>query len=313
VLLTPQKTGGLGPDQSDSIKIVTTMNFLGDFAEALTGSRGEVHVIITGDTDPHHYEPKPSDLTKLSESDLIIGLGEEEFDEWLINFLQDNSEFNDKVIYAANSSVLQYDPIIEENNPHFWLSPANAKILTENIANELIARELMDETIVEMNMDNYFILLDNLLVTIADKQNILSGTKVVVDHPAFFYLLELLQIERVGVLEEQEGIEPSPKHIQELSDNMKEQNIKLIVANILQEGPDVHELARNTGAKIAWMSPIPFDDADDYVSLILYNLDALDNLKDPTTQDALSTLDFIYFVNILLIPVILRKWKKSLY
>ena len=141
---------------SHDVKITTTMNYLGNFAKALLREHGNVESIISGSIDPHFFEPSASDLINLQEADVILAIGHEQIDQWLTDFIQDNPNLAPKVFNVINlETILEYDPIIETENPHFWLSPINALIMVENIKNHFEDLDLLESEILDTNFALY--------------------------------------------------------------------------------------------------------------------------------------------------------------
>ena len=127
--------------------------------------------------------------------------------------------------------------------------------------------------------------LTNLLVNIeSNKTSYFDGLKVVVSHPAFYYLFDLLGIERIASIEIHSGGEPGQSTILEIINLMKEENCTIIVTSPQHSDKDALEIARATGAKFAEMSAIPgiFENFQvvDYISMIEYCMDALRNPVD---------------------------------
>ncbi len=272
--------------QSDKLLIVGTMTFLADVAKGILLENAETKGIIGSGVDPHVFEPSASDIQALTDADLIIASGIEELDEWLTEFIEDNPSFQDKLVYAFNESDLVHDPLINAPNPHYWLSIDNLKIVATNIAEAVNQNnpEFLDET----GLSNYMRKLNQTWDTITEAKEILKGKKVVVDHPAFFYLLTDLEMNRKGVLEEKEGVDPSPAHIEQLVTLMKEENITQIVASQIQAGSDVLELAERTGANISYLDVFPQSlDGNGMIELFNSNLGALKNpIKHTSTNEA---------------------------
>ncbi|MFV2016269.1 MAG: metal ABC transporter substrate-binding protein, partial [Candidatus Heimdallarchaeota archaeon] len=281
---------------SHDVNISATMNYLGDFAEALLGEHGVVQSIVSGSVDPHTFEPSASDLINLQEADVILAIGYDPIDGWLTDFLEDNPDLQSKVFNVIDlEATLEYDPIIDSISSHFWLSPINALTMVENIKNRFVELQLVDKEIIDSNYLDYKTQLQKLITEIELQASTFNGTKIIVDHPAFFYFLNLLGFERMGAIEEREGVDPSPLHIQELRNLMKTENIGLIVASKTQAGSDVEELAVSTGAKIAYLTPLPgIEGAENYVKMIRYNLNALKNPQEANSQESLP-LDLTLF------------------
>ncbi len=72
---------GCGQDDPDegggeaALSVVATTTQLADFATEVGGERVEVHRILDPNTDPHDYEPRPSDARALADADVILRSG----------------------------------------------------------------------------------------------------------------------------------------------------------------------------------------------------------------------------------------------
>jgi len=127
---------------------------------------------------------------------------------------------------------------------------------------------------------------------------------VVVHHPSFFYLLDLLEVERVGVIEEKEGSEPSAQHIQEITSLMIEQNIKTIIAQPQIEEELVLQMARDTGASIAKLTPLlGVNGLTTYIAMIEYDIYALQNPEE--IESSQSTILALIISGSILVAVVI--------
>ena len=68
------KSADKGPAER-SLKIVTTLFPLYDFAKQVGGERSNVSLLLPPGVEPHSFEPKPGDILKLESADLFIYTG----------------------------------------------------------------------------------------------------------------------------------------------------------------------------------------------------------------------------------------------
>ncbi len=304
---------GFGPvfgsqDQSNTIlqtktKVVTTLSILEDFAKNLIGNSAEVISLVTGMEDPHSYEPTSSDLLALSNADLIVAMGVPRLESWLTSYLEDNPKVSSKVIFAGNITTMgKTDPLLGEVNDHIWMDPNNALEMTSNIAKGLVSIAGMDNETISSNFALFRNQIDSLLTRISNLRGEFNGTKIVVDHPAFFYLLDLLGFERVAIIETKEGTEPSANDIASIIQLMKKENVQLIVESYQQaKAKTVEEIAMETGAKIATLSPLlGVENVDTYFDLINFDLDSLQNPRE-ISQGGLLSFSSLYLLSGILI------------
>ncbi|QBI54285.1 putative periplasmic iron-binding protein precursor [Streptomonospora litoralis] len=115
---------------------MTTFTVLADMVENVAGDRVEVSSITRAGAEIHTYEPAPEDLVRGEGADLIManGLG---LEAWFTQFTD-----NIDAPTATLSDGVETIPISSggyrgEPNPHAWMSPDNAQVYVDNIAEEL--------------------------------------------------------------------------------------------------------------------------------------------------------------------------------
>lgn len=67
---------------AEKLKIIASFSILADITKAITGDAVDVTSLVEPEADLHHFEPRPHDIKRLLEADLVIvnGLG---FEPWL--------------------------------------------------------------------------------------------------------------------------------------------------------------------------------------------------------------------------------------
>jgi ABC-type Zn uptake system ZnuABC Zn-binding protein ZnuA len=276
----------------EGLKVVTSISIPADFAEQIMGELGTVESIVSGLEDPHTYEASASDILTVREADLFIELGLEGLEGWISPILAANPGV--EVITIVNSSMMEYDEIIDAVNPHVWMGVGNVKSMVKQIYQKIISIDPDNEVSYMTNYETYIDELTDLQVRIAGNRTIFENTKVVVHHPSFKYLLDDLGIIRVGAIEQSEGGEPSPQHIQNIIDLMKEEDVKLLINQPQLDESDVVQIARDTGAKIADLTPLLGVETeegviDNYIEMIDWNMIQLANPKEPAEENNLTT------------------------
>ena len=111
------------------LTVVATTTQVADLVRNVGGSRATVDGILRPNSDPHEYEPRPSDATALAKSDLVFRSGGD-LDEWL-----------DQVIDSAGGSAQQVTLIDHVHrlgdDPHWWQNPRNAILAVAAIRDAL--------------------------------------------------------------------------------------------------------------------------------------------------------------------------------
>src|SRR2546429_1407860 len=68
-------TAGGTPRPPAPVRVVTSLTTYAAIAREITGDRGIVSSIATGDENPHYVQPKPSFVPALAQADLFVTTG----------------------------------------------------------------------------------------------------------------------------------------------------------------------------------------------------------------------------------------------
>src|SRR5829696_6141940 len=144
----------------ERLRIVTTTTDLRSLAEAVGGDRVAVTSLVPPGFDPEEYQPKPQDVARLKDAGLVVRVGLD-FDLWFDRLLTQASFTEPKlremrrggpahvdasaaiaVLDIRGASVGPSDGHAHgSGNPHYWLDPKNAGIITGNIMEALARRD----------------------------------------------------------------------------------------------------------------------------------------------------------------------------
>ncbi len=105
----------------------------------------------------------------------------------------------------------------------------------------------------------------------------LRGTSIVTYHKNWIYFIRLFGLNEVGTVEPKPGIPPSPKHVAELVNLMREQQIKIILAANYFDEHKIRTVAESVGAEPA-IVPLyvgGISGVHDYFQLVDFWIDSL--------------------------------------
>jgi len=298
---------------SNDFNIVATMSFSGDWTSQVIGNMYHLVTIVDGSENPHAYEPSTREETAVLEADLLIRMGLQGLEPWLPDILEANSDLEDKTLSLIDSSMIEYDDLIKANNPHVWMNPSNTKIMVEKIYDAVVTLDDTWNTTLFANKNSYLGELDQLLGRMNTTKTHFQGMKVVVHHPAFKYLFDMLGIIRVASIEEHEGGHASPQHLDEVRQEMKDEGVEIIVTQpqLKGEWDEIHQLARDTGSKVVYATPLlGVYGLNSYIDMIDYNLDALMNPVNPPHEETPGFMYISAFLSLIAASILVRQWKK---
>jgi zinc/manganese transport system substrate-binding protein len=229
-----------------------------------------ISLLSRGDWDPHFVVPKPSLVGKLRDADVLILNGASLEIGWLPPLMQSSN--NAKIQKGTDGYVdlseyikLQDIPksvdrsmghVHEEGNPHFALDPHNMIPLAEVIMLTLSLHDDKNYSFYKKNFENFKSKWTKKLKQYDAQMKKCEGMKVIQYHELFNYFLKHYGIKSIDNLEPIPGIKPNSKHALKLIDEIKDQNVKLILQDVYHEHKTAKFIGQKTGARVA---EIPHD------------------------------------------------------
>lgn len=273
------------------LKVVTTITDLQSIARLIGGEQVDVFAIATGFQNPHFVDPKPSYILKLSRADVFVTVGLDLEIGWVPPLL--NSARNARiekggegyVDASANVPLLQVPTSASRGqgdihifgNPHYWLDPVNGKIIARNIFDALVRVDPDHRSLYESNLKTFNATLDLKLKELTDKMRPYAGTKIIAYHNEWPYFEQRFGFHIVDFLEPKPGIPPSPSQLIKVINEMKRENIKIIIISPYFTTESADLVARNSGGKVVTLATSvgANDRVKTYFDLFDYNISQL--------------------------------------
>jgi zinc/manganese transport system substrate-binding protein len=118
------------------------------------------------------------------------------------------------------------------------------------------------------------------------KGRALRGQRVVEFHKVWVYFAQTFGFQLVGTIEERPGIQPGPRHLNQLVETMKRQRVRLVLVDNFYEPALPQRVAQEAGARVVLLPNQVRGErgVDSYFGLIDHVLDAIvDELKQAGT------------------------------
>jgi zinc/manganese transport system substrate-binding protein len=248
---------------AQQIRVVATFPDLADITRHIGKELVSVDSLATGVEDPHGVPMKPSFVPRLNRADVLVLTGLDDEHSWLPALLDVSN--NSKILLgrpgyidcSVGVPVLEPPTLMDRSegdlhpkgNPHYMLDPVDAKIAAKNIADGLERNFPQYQQTFEMNLKAYLAELDGWIARWEKMAVPLHGVKYVVYHPEWIYFAHRFGMERVGSVELKPGIEPTPNHVVELIQLIKEEKPQLLLYGA--QNPRLPEkIAAETGIKL---------------------------------------------------------------
>jgi len=246
------------------INVVTTSTDLGDIAKAVGGSKVSVSTLMLGTQNPHTVEPRPSQVVKLRNADVVIRIGMD-LDMWVDSLIEASRNSNisrgGKGYIDASVNIRKLEipkgkidgshgDIHVYGNPHYWLDPENAKGVASTILAGLKRVSPGDGDYFQKNYKAFADKIDKKMPGWKAQLAPFKGEKAVTYHKTWIYFLRRFGLKEFNSIEPKPGIPPSPSHISGLISSMKKEKVKLILTEPFYSRKYPNMLARETGAKV---------------------------------------------------------------
>lgn len=270
------------------LRVVATLSVFADLVKQVGGEEVQVSFIASPRFNPHFIEPKPSDVLKVKQADLLVH-GGLDLEVWRGPLL--DAAGNPK-LFPGGQGELDLSvgiPLMEVpdrpltrlmgdihlyGNPHYWIGPENAKIMARAIAAKLTEIDPTHAAAYQQRLADFLSRLDHKMAQWQQAAAALRGKEVVAYHNEWPYLAEFLGITTERFLEPKPGVPPGPQQLAALEAYMKAHGIRVIVqATFAPRGP-AEALAKRTGATVVTLcqnvGELP--EANDYLSFLDYNI-----------------------------------------
>jgi len=283
---------------NDKLTVYTTVFPVYDFVRNIGQDKVNLNYIIPPGVEPHDYEITPKVLKDIQNADLLIknGLG-------IDNFVDKIESESDLKIVTASEGItpLTYseeeehdhehdhdheEEISDEHNhgeydPHVWLDIDLAIKECTNIKDALIESDEENKEYYEENYNNYIKELENLNTKYNKELKNITKNDIIVSHDAYGYLCDKYDINQISITGISANQEPSLSKISEISNYVKDNNIKYILFDGLVNPKVSQTIANEANIDTAILYSIDgltkkdFDNNASYVSLMEKNLETL--------------------------------------
>ena len=288
------------------ISIVTTIFPYYDFVRQLAGDKADVRLLLSPGSDPHSYEPTPSDIVAIENCDLFIYNGGES-DEWVDGVLSSIENKNVKVMKMMEYVTLRHEQSMDHNHEHaehedmddndeghdheegeeydehIWTSIRNAERMSASIADELISLDSKNSDYYNEKKADYISSLDSLDKKFTEvANNNKRDTLVFGDRFPFLYFVSDYDLGYEcafpGCSHE---TEPSTAVVSHLIDFTRENNIPVVFYLELSSGKIAQIISEDSSAKTMQFSSChnvtkeDFKNGATYISVMEQNLEAL--------------------------------------
>jgi len=245
------------------IKIAASLPDLASIASYIGGDKVETFSIARGNANSHYIEVLPSYMIRVSRANVYLKVGLA-LDQWADDIIQGSRNGKLTVVDCSGDIPVLEKPtkadsilgdVHSQGNPHYWLNPANGIIIANNILNALIKIDPENGEYYRSNFNRFKQETENRLINWKDKMSRIEVKKLIGYHSSWVYFADAFGLTISGYIEPLPGIPPTGKHLSELINIIKSNDIKILLQEpyFPDDGPKF--LYRQTGIKPFKVAP----------------------------------------------------------
>ncbi len=270
-------------------RVVATTTDLRSLVEVVGGDRIAATAIVPPSQDPEEYQPRPQDLQRLRDAALVIRVGVD-YDLWLDRLLLQTGNAALGRGGERHADASRAITLLDvrgtavgpghphgNGNPHYWLDPANAEIITGTLLEALLRLDGVNAPYYERRRLAFLEELGLRQQAWARTLASLQGAPMIAYHNNWAYFARRFRLNFAGYVEAKPGVPPSPAHLAGLLSTMRTQAIKVIVRQPHEPERNARFLAERAGARVVTLAASvgSVAEAGTYLSLFDHNVAAL--------------------------------------
>lgn len=253
ILITSCRGRSASPTGTAAPVVLASTTFLADITRNIAGTRVQVESLLPVGADPHSYQPTPQDVTKITQSKLLIINGAEY--EHFLESLLENAGGEREVIEASAGLSPKADTESEHDvDPHLWLDPNNVILYVENIRDGLTHFDPEGATIYQSNADAYVARLIDLDAWISEQVAQIPSERrlLVTNHEALGYFADRYGFIVIGAVVPgvSSDASPSAEQMARLIDQIKTSGTPALFLDEVENPALAQQIAAETGVKV---------------------------------------------------------------
>jgi len=260
-------SGCVGPsagDSDDRLAVVATTTQVGSVAAEIGADAIQLDMLLEPGVEAHDFELTPEHAAALERADIVLisGAG---LEEWLNDALA-TSGGEGRVRDLSEGVTLRTpgegepahaeddDDHVDEVDPHYWLSAANAVIMAENVRDALTEAAPDDADGFAQRADELIGRIETADAEIAALMDDIPNErrKVVTDHDALGYFIDAYGLEFVGSVFPSLDVssEPSAQEIEALVEEIRSEGVQAIFTESSVNPRLAEAVANETDARL---------------------------------------------------------------
>ena len=240
------------------------------FVKKIAGDLVDVTVMVVPGANPATYEPKPSQMKKITKAQIYFSIGIPFERAWLPRFRAQNPN----MLFCDTSKGIKKLPMKKRHHnshptqvldPHIWLNPTLVKTQIKNIADALKKADPKNKTVYENNLNRFKQEIDELHKKLLKILKPCQCKAMMVFHPSWGYFAKEYDLEQIPI--EVEGKEPKPKELVKIIHKAKEKGVKMVFIQPQFSKRTARIIANSIGANVVEADPVALNWAENLIQI----------------------------------------------
>ena len=235
----------------EPIKYIIEQITLGDF---------DIEVLVPQGASPETFDPTPRQAISLNNAKLVFATGLIDFEQELLKRLENRNiidlSHGIELIEGSYSHAHHNHTHAHHSHgvdPHIWTSPQELRVMAKNAYNA-IAQLYPDSTQYTEAYNKLEQELESLDMECRSAIKASYTTAFAIYHPALTYYARAYSLEQIAI--EDEGKEPSAKHIAHIIDETKEKGVTSLLYQSEYPRSVVDVVAKDMGIEPTEINPL---------------------------------------------------------
>lgn len=244
--------------QEAPVPVLVTVPPQGYFVARIAGDQAAVEVLVPPGQSHESFELTPRQMERIARAQVFFRTGLM-VEEHLLPKLKAAGPKMRVVDSRDGIDLLPIDPEHPQagTDPHVWLDPVRVKTQAAKIAQVLSELRPGQATAFQERLRAFQADLDAIAKEIQTLLEPLRGRTVFVYHPAYGYFLQRFGLKQAAI--EQEGKEPSLRHIQAVQQAIRDDKARCLFVQPQDATKTAEALAANAGIRTAPLDAVAAD------------------------------------------------------
>lgn len=267
--------------KSEENQLLVTIEPQRYFLEQIVGGNFKVSSLVPSGANPESFDPAPSQMIALSNSEAYFKIGFFGIENTLIDKIKDEAKL--KIVDCSNGITIiegcDHEHHAEHDHghhhgghaggdPHYWSSISSAKAIINNMLEAVCQIDEQNKELYTTNYQKEIARInhtDSIIQSLLDQS---SSKAFVIYHPALSYFAQEYNLEQLSI--EQDGKSPSPNQLKILIEEAIAKNVKVVFMQQEFDTKNAEIVAEQIGAKIYTINPLSYDWHDEMIKIASY-------------------------------------------